>query len=114
MTVFRNEGDFDTSNVEFEGGVLVRYDKQMRTPAMNYIDYGLGVFRREVFEELSASEPMDLASVYQALLTAGQLAGFEIAERFYEIGLVAGIKDTEQYLTSTARKNSSAGLSGGT
>ena len=45
MTVYRNEGLFDTSNVEFAGGRLIGYDKANRTPRMQHIDYGLGVFR---------------------------------------------------------------------
>jgi len=28
MTVFRNEGQWDTSNVEFEGGVILAYNKK--------------------------------------------------------------------------------------
>src|SRR6185312_2485003 len=39
MTVFRNEGRYDTSNIEFEGGRLKRYDKVALTPAMKHIDY---------------------------------------------------------------------------
>src|SRR5436190_8418119 len=46
MTVFRNQGLFDTSNVEFERGQIIAYDKKVRTPRMQHIDYGLGVFRR--------------------------------------------------------------------
>src|ERR1700674_1259850 len=41
MTVHRNEGRWDTSNVEFSEGVIRRYDKVVRTSAMLYIDYGL-------------------------------------------------------------------------
>src|SRR6266699_1608603 len=33
MTVYRNEGQWDTSNVEFDGARVVRYDKANRTPA---------------------------------------------------------------------------------
>ena len=34
MTVYRNEGRYDTSNVEFDGAQIVRYDKVHRTSAM--------------------------------------------------------------------------------
>ena len=50
MTVFRNEGKWDTSNVEFEAGRILAYSKTNRTPRMRYIDYGLGVFRAEAFQ----------------------------------------------------------------
>ena len=93
MTVYRNEGQFDTSNVEFSEGRILAYDKVHLTPAMQYIDYGLGVFRREVFAGIAADEVCDLASIYQDLLAEGQLAACEIQERFYEIGSRQGIED---------------------
>ena len=86
MTVFRNEGAWDTSNVEFMDGRILVYDKVNRTPRMHYIDYGLGVFRRDVFLALPPATPYDLARVYAERLAADQLAAFEIKERFYEIG----------------------------
>src|SRR5437867_4482280 len=44
MTVFRNEGKWDSSNVEFTGGRILADDKKNRTPRMRHIDYGLGAF----------------------------------------------------------------------
>src|ERR1035438_2538585 len=34
MSVYRNEGLWDASNVEFTGGRILAYDKANRTPAM--------------------------------------------------------------------------------
>ena len=56
MTVFRNEGAWDTSNVQFAERRIVRYDKRERTPEMRHIDYGLGVFRASVFTDRPAGE----------------------------------------------------------
>src|SRR5216684_1852042 len=67
MTVYRNEGQWDTSNVEFDGASVVRYDKAARTPEMRHIDYGLGVFRREAFANVPADRPSDLVALYQDL-----------------------------------------------
>lgn len=100
MTIFRNQGSHDTSNVEAEDGVIHRYDKRNPTPAMQYIDYGLGAFHRSVFECLPLNQPYDLAQVYQELLAAGDLSGYEVQERFYEIGSRTGIQDLESYLNS--------------
>jgi NDP-sugar pyrophosphorylase family protein len=98
MTVFRNEGQWDTSNVEFHDGRILAYDKVARTPAMQYIDYGLGVFDRRAFEAVPATGSCDLARVYQEMLARGELAGFEVTERFYEIGSVAGLEETRRHL----------------
>ena len=48
MTVLRNEGRWDTSNVLFDGARVVRYDKRAPSPDMRYIDYGLGLLTAEV------------------------------------------------------------------
>lgn len=99
MTVFRNEGQWDTSNVEFDGERIIAYDKKHRTERMRYIDYGLGLFRREVFAALPPG-PRDLATVYQERLAAGDLAALEVPERFYETGSFAGIEELSELLAT--------------
>jgi NDP-sugar pyrophosphorylase family protein len=98
MTVFHNEGRWDTSNVEFEGGRILAYDKVNRTPAMRHIDYGLGVLDRRAMDVVPETGACDLATVYQEMLRRGELAGFEVAERFYEIGSVAGLEEARAHL----------------
>jgi len=98
MTVFRNEGKFDTSNVWFEDGRIRLYDKKVRDPAMRHIDYGLGLFRPDAFADFPREEPIDLAEVQKALLAQGELAGYELTERFYEIGSPAGLAELDRKL----------------
>ncbi|HWQ52075.1 MAG TPA: nucleotidyltransferase family protein [Bryobacteraceae bacterium] len=98
MTVYRNEGRYDASNIEFSGGAILAYDKQRRTPEMRHIDYGLGVFDESVFETVPAGVPCDLAGVYGDLLRRGELAGFEVARRFYEIGSFEGLEEFRRYM----------------
>jgi NDP-sugar pyrophosphorylase family protein len=100
MTVFRNEGKWDTSNVEFERGKILAYSKKSRTPRMHYIDYGLGVFRADAFRGLLAGKPCDLTELYADLLQRKQLAAFEVHERFYEIGSPAGLQETSEFLAA--------------
>lgn len=99
MTVYRNQNQWDYSNVEFSDGRIQAYDKTHRTPAMHHIDYGLAVVRREPFEALPEDHVVDLVSVYQDLLRRGELAGFEVSERFYEIGSLEGIRGLEEFLS---------------
>jgi len=105
MTVYRNEGQFDTSNVEFADGRVLRYDKQARTPAMRHIDWGLGVMKASALTPYPEGERLDLARVYQDLLAAGHLAGYEVPNRFYEIGSPQGIADTEAHLRRRSKKS---------
>jgi N-acetyl-alpha-D-muramate 1-phosphate uridylyltransferase len=103
MTVFRNDDRWDRSNVLFEGGRIVRYDKAERTPDMRHIDYGLGVITERALAPVPVDRPSDLANVYQRLLADGQLAGMEMPERFYEMGSPQGLEETRAFLAARSR-----------
>jgi NDP-sugar pyrophosphorylase family protein len=98
MTVYRNRNTFDTSNIVMKAGKIVRYDKKSRDPAMEYIDYGLIAIRKDVFDEYPANESFDLSLVLSRLVEAGQVQGYEVTKRFYEIGSISGIRETEEYI----------------
>jgi NDP-sugar pyrophosphorylase family protein len=98
MTVFENRGRFDSSNVRFEGGRILAYDKKVRTPDMRHIDYGLGAFRAEAFDGFARDARVDLADVQASLLARGELAGFEVSRRFYEIGSPQGLAELDALL----------------
>lgn len=103
MTVIRNDDRWDKSNVIFEDNRVVRYDKYATTgrEAMKYIDYGLSVLTRSLFEDPAPDdEPADLAPLLGALSANGQLAGFEARERFFEVGSPQGLQDLEAYLAA--------------
>lgn len=100
MTVFKNEGAWDTSNVVYADGVIQVYDKKHRLPEMHHIDYGLGAMKASALTQYPADTVLDLATVYQDLLSRGQLAGYEVPERFYEIGSPEGLAETDAYLKS--------------
>jgi NDP-sugar pyrophosphorylase family protein len=101
MAVIRNEGRWDKSNVLFEDGRLVRYDKKNRTPDMLYIDYGLGALRRDALAAHRPKSVVDLADVYHELSLRNELAGYEMHTRFYEIGSPKGLREADEYLKTT-------------
>ena len=97
MTVFRNDGQWDRSNVEFDGARIRAYEKNAANPRMRHIDYGLGAFESRALTELAPAES-DLAAVYRELLRRDALAAYEVAERFYEIGSPGGVAELSEYL----------------
>lgn len=99
MTVYRNRNRWDSSNVEFADGRILAYDKINRSTRMQHIDYGLGIFARSAFDHIGPNQTFDLARLYRILLEKGQLEGFEVAERFYEIGSIEGLEEFRRYLT---------------
>ncbi|HXF10575.1 MAG TPA: nucleotidyltransferase family protein [Desulfuromonadaceae bacterium] len=101
MTVYRNEGKYDTSNVVFKDGEIAVYDKKAKLPEMQHIDYGLSLFKAAVFDAYAADQVFDLAEVMGKLVREKQLAGYEVKERFYEIGSPAGLQELESLLRTT-------------
>lgn len=104
MTVFRNDGQWDTSNVIVEGERLVLYDKHHQTQpasAFSHIDYGLlALERRIVRDQVPSGVASDLATLLHTLSLRGQLAGFEVTQRFYEIGSLSGLEDFSRWLAT--------------
>ena len=100
MTVLRNQNQWDKSNVLFVDDQILEYNKREPRTEMTYIDYGLGVISASVFKQRPVGQPFDLAHVYQDLSLRRQLAGFEVHERFYEIGSHTGLKETEDYFVN--------------
>jgi len=98
MTVFKNNGQWDKSNVYYEKDRIILYDKKSQLEAMQFIDYGLGILSAEVFVPFKNKGYLDLADVYNNLSKAGRLAGYEVFERFYEIGSHEGLKEAHFFL----------------
>jgi MurNAc alpha-1-phosphate uridylyltransferase len=98
MTVFRNLNQWEISNVEFAAGQIAAYDKKTPTVAMEYVDYGLSAFHASVFSA-AGNQAVDLTTVFQDLIRRRALAGWEVKERFYEVGSWQGIRELEAYLS---------------
>jgi NDP-sugar pyrophosphorylase family protein len=98
MTVYENQGRYDTSNVWFQDGEIKVYNKKHKLPEMHHIDYGLGVFRAAAFDGFPRDAVVDLAEVQTSLVARHQLAGYEIKERFYEIGSHEGLNELDALL----------------
>jgi NDP-sugar pyrophosphorylase family protein len=102
MTVLRNENRWDRSNVIYRAPMVALYDKacdEGTRQAMAHIDYGLLVLSRSmVASRIPAGAVCDLADVLRDLSREGGLAGYEVMERFYEIGSVEGLADFSRYV----------------
>jgi NDP-sugar pyrophosphorylase family protein len=97
MTVLRNEGRWDVSNVSFDGELVTAYDKREPTPSMEWIDYGLGGLDAAALQ--AGEEMSDLSDLYHELARRRKLFGFAASERFYEIGTPAALAETSAFLS---------------
>ncbi len=112
MTVFENREQYDASNAWFENGVIKVYDKKARLPQMRHIDYGLGVFRGAAFSDFPRDAVVDLADVQKSLVARGELTGYEVTQRFYEIGSHAGLAELDRLLRRRSEGGEAAGNEG--
>lgn len=96
MTVLKNDLKIETSNVYFRNKLVLQYDKIKQSNKMEYIDYGLSAFKSDVFAEFSSTEFLDLSIILSQLANQKQLSGYEVYERYYEVGSLQGIKDFEE------------------
>jgi NDP-sugar pyrophosphorylase family protein len=104
MTVLRNKDKWDKSNIVFKNDKVVAYDKKGKPKNMEYIDYGLSMLRKSALDETGNKQIFDLVELYTNLIKKDQMLGFEIKERFYEIGSPQGLVETEEYLLSLAKE----------
>jgi len=98
MTVMENELGLEQSNAIFQNGHVSKYSKHFPEKAMKYIDFGLGAFRADSFKDLTLNEPTDLSVIQADLATRNELIGFEVKERYYEVGSFQGIVDFQKYV----------------
>lgn len=107
MTVFHNRERWGRSNVRYAAGKVSLYESNAaagRTPGMEYIDYGLLALNRNlVAERIPPERVFDLGDLCHDLSLEGSLAGFEVAERFYEIGSPEGLRDFEAWVEAHPR-----------
>lgn len=94
MTVYRNEGKWERSNIRFENGAIVDYDKTTSDPRYCHVDYGLGALRAAALSRFPERRRFDLAEVFRGLIDRDQLGAYEVSTRFFEIGSVEGLQET--------------------
>ena len=104
MTVWPNADRLDASNVVYRGGRVELYCKRADRsafPGMDHVDWGLSVLTAAIVGEVEPGHPCDLADVCEGLSRRGELQGYEVHQRFYEIGSPAGLADLEELLTTS-------------
>lgn len=98
MTVYRNRDRWVKSNLLYRDGKVIAFNKKNPSREMEYIDFGLSVFSRDVLKMITGGKPYNLDDLYRSLAPKGELAGYEVSKRFYEIGSPEGLKELRQVL----------------
>ncbi len=100
MTVFCNDGQWDRSNVRFENGEIIEYDKKKPGTQMKHIDYGLSLLRKSVLKDVR-EDTFDLSDLFSSLVSKKRMAAIEVKSRFYEIGSLNGLEEFRQFVSKS-------------
>lgn len=98
MTVLLNDDNWDKSNVRYQNGIIEVYSKGDSLAGMRHIDYGLSILSKKCFDDFPEGQNFDLTEVFQRRINEGQMAGYEVQQRFFEIGTPSSLRETEHYL----------------
>ena len=100
MSVFKNEGRWDPSNVMTDGAWVLRYEKGTKDPALDHIDYGAVAIRRAIVAALPAGQTVGFDVVQRDLAQRKRLRAHLARDRFFEIGSPEGLATLESHLAS--------------
>lgn len=102
MTVYNNCNGAAASNVKFADGQVLHYEKG--GSGLDYIDYGFSFLRRESFDLLDI-DVFDLSCLWQSLINRHQLVGYQVFQRFFEIGTAEGLAECEAVILARAQND---------
>ncbi|MFC1928308.1 nucleotidyltransferase family protein [Chloroflexota bacterium] len=98
MTVYKNYDRYDRSNTAIKDNLVVKYSKKDRTRDMVHIDYGVSILRKETLEIIPEDQFYSLEELFPSLIERRELLGYEVNDRFYEIGSPQGLKEFDNYI----------------
>ena len=93
MVVYKNRDRYDRSNILVDGRFVTGYDKRLRVPGIEYIDFGVSIFRREVLRQIPQGVAFSLETLYTSLIGRRQLLAYKVRRRFYEVGSPRGLAE---------------------
>lgn len=97
MSVYQNHNRFDKSNTAVADGKVTIYSKEKREN-LQYIDYGVNLFHKEVIQLIPGAEPYSMGALFNHLIERNELLAYEVKQRFYEIGSVQGLNEFTEYM----------------
>jgi len=98
MLTFKNLGQYDKSNAIVQNGFVTFYSRNTCVDELEFIDYGMRIFRKEVLQSIPAGCFCDLDALYEGLIERNKLAAYLVSEPFYEVGSVQGLTRFRQYI----------------
>lgn len=97
MVVYQNFDKFDTSNIIINNEKVAKYGGE-KTKETTYIDYGVSLFRKKIFENIPADTFYLTNDLFSKLVKQKELLAYEVKKRFYHIGTPEALKEFKKYI----------------
>ncbi len=102
MAAYRNENRHGRSDLQVEGGLVVRYSKK-DTRGMSWINYGVTALRKEALTLIPPGREVGEEEFYGALIARRGLMAFPVSLRFYEIGNPDSLAEFGRFISRSGR-----------
>jgi len=105
ISLYRNNDQYDVSNIlATNDGQVKLYDKNANLPKMQHIDAGVSVVDKRILAEGPSSRAFAIEDIFRKLSQQGKIAGFNITQRFFEVGSKQGLIDMRKFAESISKK----------
>lgn len=98
LAVFRNKNKYDKSNVIFKNNRLLKYDKKNISADMECIDYGISILNKRLLRRIPRNKYFDISDFYSSLVSGELMSGYEVKNRFYEIGTPDSLGEFKKFI----------------
>lgn len=98
MAVYENHNKYGRSDVAVSDGRVVRYDK--RGTGMSWVNFGVSALRKGALSLIPSGRECGEEEFYGELIKRDELLAFPVADRFYEIGTPASLREFERFISS--------------
>lgn len=99
MTLYKSD-DYNINNVIFKNENIITYNKTQKKLEMTHADSGLYLFDSSVFNVYPDNLNFDLSRIFTDLLSNNQLAGYELQQKFYDMGTFQGLNELKSIFNS--------------
>lgn len=96
MVIFKSKSHYEKGNVLLRENSLIKYDKFNKKNNMEYIDYGVSIFKKKCFL-LNKNNKFDLSIIQKKISNKKKLMGYISKEKSYEIGSKLGLKQVNNF-----------------
>lgn len=98
-TIYSNKDTSTKNNIKVnENGYVTKYDKERKDKNLNGVDIGFFVVKRAVLDLLPQTNSFFEKDLLPTIIKKKRLAGFLTNQKYYSIGDLQRIKETEKFL----------------